>query len=646
MSMSGLDSLLEALGNSGVDTSKIGSKEASSSKKSNSKPFGAGGFSKENIKDNFKKVSNAKFVQNVSGWSKNKKIIAFIFFLVILAIAYWWFHPPINIHSEATWGIIIVFVVIPMLFIFTSKMFKYKTASSENKTTKTILKQKNDKLFAKYKKLCLIPVSIIAIGLLGMLLSATFFPGNAERYANVLKTQELDFKNDIQQVNYDQIPVIDKDTARALGTKEMGTISDYVSQFEISNLYSQINFQNKPVRVSPLGYADLFKWLTNREEGIPAYCLIDMATQNAKIVRISDVDGKQGEGIKYSYSEPLARNIQRYIQLKYPFYMFDEFSFEIDDSGHPWWICPVQERTIGLFGGKTITRAVMCDAVTGDCLDLALDEVPQWVDRVFPSDLLIEQYNWSGRYKNGWFNSWLGQTGVVKTTPGGTTSVASSSGTASISTGLGYNYIAKDDDVWVYTGVTSATSDSSIVGFILINQRTAESHFYSVSGATEAAAMESAEGQVQQMRYAATFPILINIANQPTYFISLKDSAGLVKKFAMIDIQRYQNVATGDSVSECQKVYLDLLIKQGIDTSSSSSSSYSQYDHEATGVIATLTAGVVDGNTHFYVTLQGDTKIYDFAIPGLINIVKYKVGDTIHFNYTDGDKTCSATSIL
>ena len=167
-----------------------------------------------------------------------------------------------------------------------------------------------------------------------------------------------------------------------------------------------------------------------------------------------------------------------------------------------------------------------------------------------------------------------------------------------------------------------------------------------MSGATEAAAMESAEGQVQQMRYAATFPILINIANQPTYFISLKDSAGLVKKFAMIDIQRYQNVATGDSVSECQKAYLDLLIKQGIDTSSSSSSSYSQYDHETTGVIATLTAGVVDGNTHFYITLQGDAKIYDFAIPGLINIVKYKVGDTIHFNYTDGDKTCSATSIL
>ena len=252
------------------------------------------------------------------------------------------------------------------------------------------------------------------------------------------------------------------------------------------------------MRVSPLLYADFFKWLNNNANGLPAYVMVDMTTQDAQIVRLS-------EAMRYSQSEPFERNIDRHVQLSYPFYLLDEKSFEIDDEGHPWWICPVQARTIGLFGGNTISRVIMVDAVSGSTEDLDISDVPQWVDRAFPAELLIEQYNWNGAYKNGWLNSWLGQEGVVQTTPG-------SDGM------LGYNYIAKDDDVWVYTGGTSAVSDNSIVGFILINQRTAESHFYEIAGATEDSAMSSAEGQVQNLKYTATFPLLLNINAQPTYF--------------------------------------------------------------------------------------------------------------------------------
>ena len=234
------------------------------------------------------------------------------------------------------------------------------------------------------------------------------------------------------------------------------------------------------------------------------------------------------------------------MQLKYPFYMFGEKSFEIDDEGNAWWICPVRDFTIGLFGGETISRAVLVNASTGECRDLDVSEVPEWVDRVYPANLLIQQYNWSGKYKDGWINSWLGQNGVVQTTPG-------------TDGALGYNYIAKDDDVWMYTGVTSATGDNSIVGFVLVNQRTSESHFYSVAGATEDSAMQSAEGQVQNLRYQATFPILINVSNTPTYFMALKDDAGLVKKYAMVDIRSYQNVAVGDTVADTQKAYMSLI---------------------------------------------------------------------------------------
>ena len=375
--------------------------------------------------------------------------------------------------------------------------------------------------------------------------------------------------------------------------------------------------------MSPLGYADIFKWFTNKDSGIPAYSIVDMTTQESKIVRLGD------SPIYYSQSEPLERNIDRYVQLKYPTYIFDEKSFEIDESGHPFWICPVRTYTIGLFGGYTISRVVICDATTGECQDIAIGDVPEWVDRAYPSNLLIEQYNWYGRYHNGWLNSFIGQEGVVKTTPG-------------VDGTLGYNYIAKDDDVWVYTGVTSATADDSIVGFVLINQRTQESHFYSVSGATEDSAMSSAEGQVQNLRYTATFPILINVANQPTYFMALKDSAGLVKKFAMVDIQRYQNVAVGDTVAATQQSYEALLATNGIVDETNKPSNV----EEKSGKITQIAQAVIDSNSHFYVMIEGDENLYDFELPGLLDIIKYKVGDDITFDYlTTEDNKFKAYSI-
>ena len=289
----------------------------------------------------------------------------------------------------------------------------------------------------------------------------------------------------------------------------------------------------------------------------------------------------------------------------------------------------MQSRTIGLFGGTTIQRVVMVDATTGETQDMDITDVPQWVDHAYPTELLLEQYNWSGKYTDGWLNSVLGQRNVVQTTPG-------------TDGNLGYNYIAKDDDVWVYTGVTSATADNSIVGFVLINQRTAESHFYSVSGATEESAMQSAEGQVQNLRYQATFPLLINVSGQPTYFMALKDDAGLVKQFAMLDIQRYQNVAVGNTVAECQKAYQALLATNGV----LAGSDVDTGSVEKQGTISHIAQAVVEGNSHFYVKLDDGSAIYDFALPGLIEIVGYKEGDPITFTFVEAVPTNPVEEIV
>ncbi len=624
MAKSGLESLLEALRTQGVNTDDIGGGAAGSSS------TGAASEDKDSShKDNRTKKSSGKkkgsdgspvkidlsFLDDVHGpKGKGGWIALIVIVILVLAALYWWFHPPISINSEGLWFVIGVICVVALVFIF-HRHTSYKNGSGKI--------EKSPKGAKRTKWLMVLPIAIIAFGLIGALFSNAIVPGNAEKYSKVLNTDTLDFAQDIQEVDYSKIPIIDRDSAILLGNREMGTIPEYVSQFEVSDLYSQINYKGEPVRVSPLGYADLFKWFTNREAGIPAYSLVNMTTQDSEIVRLGD------NAIFYSQSEPLARNIDRYVQLKYPFYIFDELSFEIDEDGHPWWICPVRTFTIGLFGGYTIDRVVLVDATTGDCQELAVSDVPEWVDRVYPADLLIEQYNWYGAYHNGWLNSFLGQEGVVVTTPG-------SDGA------LGYNYIAKDDDVWIYTGVTSATADDSIIGFVLVNQRTQESHFYSVAGATEVSAQDSAEGQVQNLRYTATFPLLINVANQPTYFMALKDAAGLVKKFAMVDIQRYQNVAVGDTVADTQTAYETLLATNGVLTNETDISDVEQ----VSGKIAKMTQAVVDGNSHFYVKLENDENIYDFALPGLLDIVLYSPGDKITFTYLASDDVNSVYSIL
>ena len=550
--------------------------------------------------------------------SKKAFVVLAVVILIVAAFCYWWFHPPINIHSVDLWMFLAIFVLFPSFLVFFIFHQIYERGMGK--------REKNEKKSKRFKGLMVVPVIIALVGVLGAVASLTLFPGNAEKYSTILNTEDGDFATDIEQADYSTIPFIDRDSAVLLGNRTMGTMADYVSQFEISDLYSQINYQDAPVRVSPLNYADVFKWWSNHNTGIPAYVIVNMSTQDTQIVRLEDP-------IYYSDSDPFFNNVDRHVQLSHPFYIFGEKSFEIDDNGKPYWIYPVIDYTVGLFGGETVSRVVLCDASTGECQDLAIDEVPQWVDRAYPADLLIQQYNWSGALSGGWINSWLGQSGVKQTTPG-------SDGQ------LGYNYIAKDDDVWVYSGVTSATADNSIIGFVLINQRTAESKFYPVAGATEESAMSSAEGQVQNLKYEATFPLLINVDNQPTYFMALKDNAGLVKKYAMIDIQRYQNVAVGDTLEETEKSYKKMLRANGVSTDDDSGKA-TKMDGTATGTISLISPVVLDGNSHYYVMLNGDGTLYDCPVANVVDIVRFKEGDSVTLTVSgdNGDvATVSAVS--
>ena len=527
-----------------------------------------------------------------SGFSGKNILINLIVTIVAGFIYFYVELPPINLHSAAFYSF---FLFLSVVYCITAVI------------TSGIYRQaENGKTFWKLLKgSCIVPLIVIGavfvIYVVGGLLSSVVIRSGA--YAKLITVETGDFTQDIEEISFDQIPMLDRDSAEKLGDRKLGELADMVSQFEVADNYTQINYKGRPVRVTPLRYGDIFKWLNNRSAGLPAYLIIDMVTQEVDVVRLP-------EGMHYTTAEHFSRNLYRHLRFQYPTYIFNEPTFEIDEEGTPYWVCPRIVKRIGLFGGTDIQGAVLVNAITGE--SQYYTDIPTWVDGVYSAEIIMDQYDYYGTYQGGFINSLFGQKNVTVTTEG-------------------YNYIAANDDVYVYTGVTSAGSDESNIGFILTNQRTKQTTFYSIAGAEEFSAMNSAEGVVQHLNYSATFPLLLNISNQPTYFMALKDYAGLVKMYAMVNVQQYQIVATGASVEECQSNYYKLLRQNKLDTGEAPI--LPADEDTVTGTVTALRSAVIEGTTMYYVTLDAGNTVYCISAGEVEKVILLNVGDRITITY-------------
>ena len=527
--------------------------------------------------------------------------------LIAGAVYFYVAIPAINLQSGEFYSFVFMLCMIYLLCALVTSGFRGK------KGEKPFQRGQLKEYLTFIKQQCL-PVGILLIAMVvvivvGQIVSLPIFRAGA--YRDLLTVENGEFAQEIGQISFNEIPTLDEDSANYLGDRQMGTLSDMVSQFDYSNDSTQINYQGRPVRVAPIAYADLIKWFTNRGEGLPAYVVVDMVTQEAQVVRLPE-----GQGMKYSFSEPLNRNILRHLRFQYPTMMFDTPQFEIDEEGNPWWIAPRVVKTIGLFGGTDIDGAVLCNAITGESQYYAKEDIPTWVDNVYTPELIMQQYDYHGTLINGFINSVLGQRDVTITTQGS-------------------NYIAMNDDVYMYTGVTSANADQSNLGFLLSNQRTKDTTFYEAPGATEYAAMDSAMGVVQDLGYKATFPLLLNISGEPTYFIPLKDQANLVKSYAMVNVARYDIVATADTVTACEQEYIRLLSDRGVTETEDLPQT------EASGTVAEIRSAVLEGNTYYFIRLDGEEVFYALSAADNPTAVILNVGDQVAITHAASQEEAS-----
>lgn len=511
---------------------------------------------------------------------KNKQIRNSIFTLIFAGIVFYVMIPPLNIQSMLFWfyvATVVIFAVVLTVFSSVKEIVTFKFHLS---------------------KAWSVPILLVLLALgINLFYSPVI---NANIYSKRITVQEDgDFVEDVSAVDFNSLPLLDKDSSSKLGDRVMGQMPELVSQFSVSELYTQINYNNRVVRVTPLEYNGVIKYFTNRSNGVKGYITVDSVDGSTNLVKLE-------KGMKYVPSALFNESLYRKLRFQYPTAIFGEENFELDEQGNPYWVVPVLKYK-GIELLEDVKGAVILDPITGKSTYYSVDEVPTWVDHVYPSSLLIEQANDWGKYRNGFINSIIGQKNVVATT-------------------TGYNYIAKDDDIYLYTGITSATADEANIGFILSNLRTKQTIFYSVPGATETSAMESAKGQVQQMSYNASFPLLINLNNKPTYLISLKDNAGLVKMYAFVDVADYQKVVVSDASEGIEKAAQNYIGNDDVQIDTTN-----MKEKEIT--IASITSSTINGNTYYYIQDQESKKYRVKISVDEKNIPFIKTGDSLKIQY-------------
>ncbi len=532
-------------------------------------------------------------------------IVSLLITIILAAIGYYFFLPVINIKAADFWISVSALIIVYILsYEFCLLIFHaYKYADFNSVSHKPSI----------YLSVVLI-LLVVAFGLCNLFTSPLL---HAKRYASLLKVNEdCDFNTDLSQtLSSDAIAIMDTSSARKLGNRKLGSLNNLVSQYNVSNDYTQISYDNSPAKVSALEYAGFFKYMKNKKSGIPGYVLVSPVDMSAEYVTLN-------ENMKYVPSAYFSHNLMRTIRFAYPTKMIYNAHFEIDEEGIPYYVASVYDNKIGIFGGRDVSGVVTVNPVDGSTSYYKISEIPDWIDLVYDGDLICSQYNYYGTLQKGYWNSKLSAVGCKVTTDD-------------------YGYIAMDNDIWIYTGVTSVNSDASNIGFILANERTKEANFYTIAGADEASAQTAAEGEVQQYGYKASFPSLINIDGYATYIMVLKDSGGLVKMYAAVNAEQYNIVTTASTQKECIEKYKrrmsggidSALEEESLTTDQQATSSQEEIIDESLFTeqqvtIKKLEQIVVNGNTYIYLLTTEDA-LYHAKYVDVLPMINVSSGDTL-----------------
>ena len=453
----------------------------------------------------------------------------------------------------------------------------------------------------------IILVVIVSIGIIIFFLTSIsgWKIAKENAYASLIDIKEGNFETDIPQITNTAV-IVDMKTAQKLGDRTIGTLQ-HASWYEADDEYNLISVNGEKYRISSIKYKGLLTYNRAKNEGIPGYILVNALTQEATYMKLP-------EAMKYAPSAFWKYDLSRHLRKQYPNYLFGKSFFEVNDEFNPYWITNVRTCKIGMRGAPIATSIVITNAVTGESTEYNMDEIPDWVDHANSVDYLMTLVGWHYRYQEGWWNP--SNTNVFRTSYSYRNGRRDENDYTPFE---GYNsMLDKEGNIWFYTGITPANAAETNVGFILTSPKSGEVRYYKCEGAEESSAQGAAEGLVQNLGYSASFPNIINVEGIPTYFMVLKDDAGLVQRYALSSVSQYQKVVQSGDIEDAIRAYKSKigLSNEVIETTDANESDDTvEYETvSSSGIVKELTEAQINGYTYYYFILENDEKMYMSSI--------------------------------
>lgn len=444
----------------------------------------------------------------------------------------------------------------------------------------------------------------------GLMYSGMF---NASGYSSLLGTpEERVWTQDIQPKDPKHMLMGSVENALYQADKALGQAGAIGSQFQVAKDYITLQkIQDKWYYVAPLDYRGFSVWWS--APGIPAYIKVSAEdpSRQPELVKLE-------EKILYSPGAFFSQYLKRH--LRYNGYLNSdmyEYLFEIDEDGNPWWVVPIFQPQLGWWGEK-LTEVAQINPSTGEIKTVKLEEIPAWMDRVFPGGLIEDYLDWRGRYHRGWWNTWWG-----------TKDLTESQKPILI-------YGADGEPYWV-SGITSTNAnDNSLVALAYSDARTGKTVMYKVEGgATEEAVVEAVDNNedVKFKQLHGVNPQIYNCYGTMAAVVPLLNQSHIFSGVALVDIMNPQRIAVGGDQYEALRHYQRLLAQSGQQIAIDNTRTVKELE----GVVERI--GFDPPNGVYYILLKDVRHLFTLDATDRPKLPITKEGDKVSLKYEDsGEK--------
>ncbi len=421
------------------------------------------------------------------------------------------------------------------------------------------------------------------IGFVGLMTMFGGFEGcRASEYAGLVgEIEERTWSEDTQPLDPEHIRLVPSELASYRAEQALGNAPGAIgSQFSLSDRATLQMIAGELWYVIPLDFRGFGSWSSS--DGAPGYIQVHAEELDRDVIVVTDKHYRYMPGAFFS------DNLERYawnLDMTRP---VTDWTFEIDDDGHAWWIATIVDYRV-MYWGAVGTGVLLVDPETGETETYASGDMPEWIDRMAPASIVQDNLHSYGTLSGGWWNRVFSGSNLMEPE------------TPTIAYGHDGRFY------WVTAMTSNNVADQSMLG-LMYTDRTGHTVYYRNAGATLEAVDHAVDNEVAYMHQHASGPVLYNVRGHMTAIVPILGEAHTYQGVAFVDIANVQHIAIDEHPLEALREYERLI---------GSSGEHADVDERhdlrvVSDTVFRIGSDVRDGHTVYSLVLEdaGPTHIY------------------------------------